>query len=193
MAAQRVTIALIMKFTAQVALNLALLPPVADRAPESPVICFMLVALNLVAIQAVLLGRPLRTFHHTFLAVGTVSSIALTVLSYAWTSPWKAVASVSAILMAWAVGLRAARRVRQRGGQSDSLVRIAPVFLQGMVIGFAFFALGATLNAWVVPEAPSPHTVRWYARIVGAITCPILGGLSVLIVCRTSQRGVDND
>ena len=64
MAGQRVTIALMMKFTALVALNLALLLPVADRAPESPVICFMFAALNLVIIQAVLLDRPLQTFHH---------------------------------------------------------------------------------------------------------------------------------
>jgi protein-tyrosine phosphatase len=35
-----------------------------------------------------------------FLAVGTVSSIALTVLSYPWAGPWKAVASASGILMA---------------------------------------------------------------------------------------------
>ena len=56
------------------------------------------------------------------------------------------------------------------------------------MIGFAFFALGATLAAWVVPEAPSPHTARWYAHIVGAITCPIVGGLSLVRVCRAFQR-----
>src|SRR5262245_599944 len=136
MAGQRVTIALMMKFTALVALNLALLLPVTDRALESPVICFMLAALNLVVIQAVLLGRPLQTFHHTFLAVGTFSSIALTALAVPWTGPLTAVASVSGILIAWVVSLRAARRVRQRVALSSSRDRIVPVFLQGMVIGF---------------------------------------------------------
>jgi hypothetical protein len=188
MSGQRVTIALMMKFTALVALNLALLLPVADRARESPVICFMLAALNLVVIQAVLLGRPLQTSHHTFLAVGTISSIALTALSVPWTGPWKTVASVSGILIAWVVSLRAARRVRQRVGLSSSRDRTVPLFLQGMVIGFAFFALGATLAAGVVPEAPSPQTARWYAHIVGAITCPIVGGLSLVRVCRAFQR-----
>ena len=188
MAGHRVTIALMMKFTALVAMNLALFLPVADRALESPVICFMLAALNLVVIQAVLLGRPLQTFHHTFLAVGTVSSVALTALFVPWTGPWMAIASVSAILIAWVVSLRAARRVRQRVELSSSRVRTVLAFLQGMVIGFAFFALVATLAAMVVPEAPSPHTVRWYAHIVGAITCPIVGGLSLVGVSRTFQR-----
>ena len=78
--------------------------------------------------------------------------------------------------------------MRQRLGLSSSRDRTVPVFLQGMVIGFAFFALGATLAAGVVPEAPSPHTTRWYAHIVGAITCPIVGGLSLVHVCRAFQR-----
>jgi hypothetical protein len=184
MAGAKVTIALIMKFTALVALNLALFPPrVADRALESPVFCFMLAALNVVVIQAVVLGRPLRTFHHTFLVVGILSSIALTVISYPWAGPWKGVASASGILMAWTVGLREARLVRQRGGVASSRVRTVPLFVQGMLIGFALFALGATFAAWLV-QAPSPHTARWYAHIVGAIICPILGGLSVLRLLR---------
>ena len=187
MAGQRVTIALMMKFTALVALNLALLLPVADRAPESPVICFMLAALNLVVIQAVLLGRPLQTFHHTFLAVGTVSSIALTALC-----PLdRAVEGRSECLGdSDRVGGQSAGGDTRAptGGLSSSRDQTVPVFLQGMVIGFAFFALGATLAAAVVPEAPSPQTARWYAHIVGAITCPIVGGLSLVRVCRAFQR-----
>src|SRR5262249_40624160 len=96
--------------------------------------------------------------------------------------------SLSGILIAWVVSLRAARRVRQRVALSSSRDRTVQVFFQGMVIGFAFFAQGATLAAAVVPEAPSPHTARWYAHIVGAITCPIVGGLSLVSVCRAFQK-----
>jgi hypothetical protein len=177
---QKITIALMMKWTALIALNLAILRSVSDRAAESPVFAFMIAAINVVVIQSVLLGRPLRTFHYTFLAIGTISSSAFTVLTAHWPTKGKAVATCSALLLAWAAGLGAATLARRRDGVTGWWVRPVARFLQGMVIGFAVFALGATLAAWAVPEAPSAFTARWYAHIIGAFACPIVGGVLVL-------------
>jgi hypothetical protein len=177
----RMTIALMMKWTALVALNLAILRSVvSDRAAESPVFAFMIAAINVVVIQSVLLGRPLRTFHYTFLTVGAVSSIASTVLAADWPFNGKAVAICSGLLLAWAAGLGAATLAERRDAVAGWSVSPIARFLQGMVIGFAAFALGATLAAWAVPEAPSAYSARWYAHIIGALACPIVGGVLVL-------------
>src|SRR4051794_28152590 len=123
MAGRGFTLASMMKFTAIVAVDLALWPGVADLAPESPLVAFIFASLNVVIIQSALLGRPLRTFHHTFLVSGTVSSIAFTVLTLGSApGPWKAAASAMGVIVAWAVGLLAARDVRRRGSQAGSRV-----------------------------------------------------------------------
>jgi hypothetical protein len=76
-----IPLSLLMKFIALIALNLALLR-VGPFLPEIPVFFFALVMLDLVLVQSIILGRPLRAFHYTFLVVGLVASIALTGLSY---------------------------------------------------------------------------------------------------------------
>ncbi|WP_254053229.1 hypothetical protein [Singulisphaera sp. GP187] len=50
---------------------------------------FALVLLDIVLVQSVILGRPLRAFHYTFLVVGLVASMALTVLAFMPTTSGK--------------------------------------------------------------------------------------------------------
>src|SRR4051794_943156 len=77
MRSKGVSIALVMKFTVLIALNLALLR-FDVWILQSPLILFVLVALDLVLARALILGRPLRAFDYTFLAVGIVMAIVLT-------------------------------------------------------------------------------------------------------------------
>lgn len=179
-----------MKFIRLIALNLALFPTIADRVPWLPVLSFLFVALNLVGIQAFLISRPLGTFHCAFLAVGTVSSTVLTIISASWSEPWKVAASASGVLLAGVGGLHAARHVRPLDETSGRRARAILAFFHGAVIGFAIFAAGATAAAWVIPESPSPHTARWYVHLLGLIACPVLCGMCVLHVRRNGQKAV---
>ena len=80
------SIALVMRLTALVALNLALLR-LMPVIPESPPFLFALVVLDLVLVQAVALGRPLRAFHYTFLIVGVLSTGLITALAFRVSRP----------------------------------------------------------------------------------------------------------
>jgi len=75
------SIALVMRLTALVALNLAVLR-LMPVIPESPPFLFALVVLDIVLVQAVALGRPLRAFHYTFLIVGVLSTGLITALAF---------------------------------------------------------------------------------------------------------------
>jgi hypothetical protein len=70
-----------MKLIALIALNPAVLLR-SPYLPQSAPLLFALAMLDLVLVQSVILGRPLRAFHDTFLVVGLVASIALTVFAY---------------------------------------------------------------------------------------------------------------
>jgi hypothetical protein len=60
-----------MRFSALVALNLAVVR-IAPVVVREPVFLLGLVALNVVLVQAVVLGRPLGGFHYTFMLIGIV-------------------------------------------------------------------------------------------------------------------------
>jgi hypothetical protein len=81
MPAGRVSLAALMKLTALIASELALIGSDV-RLLVHPIFLFGIVALNLVAIQGLILGRPLRAFHFTFLIVGVISSVMITVLIF---------------------------------------------------------------------------------------------------------------
>jgi hypothetical protein len=83
-----ISLSLVMKFIALIALNLALLRA-GPFLPEIPILFFVQVMLDIVLVQSIILGRPLRAFHYTFLVVGLVASIALTGLSYVIPPPGK--------------------------------------------------------------------------------------------------------
>jgi hypothetical protein len=70
-----------MKFTALVALNLAALRAL-PMIPECPPFLFPVVALDIVLVQTVALGRPLRAFHYTCLIVGLLSTALITALAF---------------------------------------------------------------------------------------------------------------
>jgi hypothetical protein len=77
----RVSIAVVMKLTAIIALNLAIL----RAAPSmlllaAPVFLFVVIVLDLALVQAVTFGRPLRAFYFTFLFVGIFWTGVITVL-----------------------------------------------------------------------------------------------------------------
>jgi hypothetical protein len=87
MAGTRVSIAVLMKLTAIVAVNLALIrfaPAIAFRMPP---FLFLIVLLDLALVQAVALGRPLGTFYFAFLIAGVVSTAAITVYSVRESNP----------------------------------------------------------------------------------------------------------
>jgi hypothetical protein len=189
---KRPTIALMMKFIGLVALKLALYPDLADRGPTLPFLIFLFAALNLVGIQALLLGRPLGVFHCAFLVVGSFSTIALTVVSASWSAPWQYAASALGVLLPWAAGLCLAGQIQRLDETLRRRPRVIVRCIEGAVIGFAVFALGATIAAWISPEAPSPHTARWYSHLLGLVACPILGGVSVARMAWEDQAGVRN-
>jgi hypothetical protein len=177
----RVSLALAMKLTALAALNLALVREVAGIL-EIPFVLFLFAALDLVIVQGVFLGRPLRTFHFTFLSVGLASSIAMTLISLApemgsgWVlmamfrrfrealgddgiilaravlTTWKLGAGALGLLVAWAVGRWAARRGHRRGHRAGGLARSVAAFFQGAVIGFGFFSVGARVLYSIRPD-----------------------------------------
>jgi hypothetical protein len=194
MAGKSISIAFLMRLTALVALNLALLSNVPLLFVTSPVVFALLVSLNLVLIQAVLLNRPLQSFHDTFLVVFAVSSVAFTIVFLPWLHRSRyvvVVVDVSSLLVACAIAQWRASSVRQQGGRTDDRSQAVSIFFQGAVIGFAVFGLGTTLAAWVVDEAPLPYTTRWFLHTIGLVVCPIVGGLSTLYATRSRphERG----
>jgi hypothetical protein len=84
---RRFSIAVVMKLTAIIALNLAMRRVVPDMLFEAPPFLFLIVALDLALVQAVAFGRPLRTFYFTFLIVGVLSTGVVTALSFRSSNP----------------------------------------------------------------------------------------------------------
>ncbi len=105
-----ISIALVMKLTALVALNLAVLR-VMPVIPESPPFLFALVVLDLVLVQAVTLGRPLRAFHYTFLIVGVLSTGLITALAFRTSRPVMGSLHILETLIQWHRAARGETRV----------------------------------------------------------------------------------
>src|SRR5262249_43101554 len=70
-------LSLVMKLVALIALDLAFLRVQPSRLLQSPPFLFALVALDVITIQFFILGRRLGPFHHAFLIIGLVASLAL--------------------------------------------------------------------------------------------------------------------
>lgn len=87
MSGGRVSIAGVMKLTAIIALNLAVLRVVPVMLADAPPFLFAIVVLDLVLVQAAGFGRPLRAFHYTFLIVGVVSTGVITALAFRQSNP----------------------------------------------------------------------------------------------------------
>ena len=77
----RLSIAAVMRLTAIIALNLGVIRFLADFFFfQFPPFLFLSVSLDLALVQAVVFGRPLRTFYFTFLVVGIFSTGVVTYL-----------------------------------------------------------------------------------------------------------------
>ena len=87
MSSKPFSIAVVMKLTAIIALNLAVLRLVPEMRAGFPPCVFAIVMINLLLVQIVALGRPLRAFHHTFLIVGLLSTGVLIALAFTESSP----------------------------------------------------------------------------------------------------------
>ena len=79
MSVHRISLASVMKLTAIVALDLALIHGGFEFL-MTPVLLFLLATFNIALVQAVILGQPFQVSHSLFLAIGTVSSVAITAL-----------------------------------------------------------------------------------------------------------------
>ena len=189
MVRKRLTIALMMKFIGLVALNMALYRCLVDLGPTSPVLCFLIAAIDLAGVQALLLSRPPGAFHCTFVVVGILWSIVLTVVSVSWSAPWQYAASASGVVVPWVVGLYVAGQIQRLDETLRRRPRVIVACIEGAVIGFAVFSLVATVAAWITPEAPLPYTARWYAHLLGLVVCPIFGGSSVARMAQAAQGG----
>ena len=87
MSSKRFSIAVVMKLIAIIALSLAVLRGVPDMRAAFPQSVFAIVIINLLLVQTVALGRPLRAFHYTFLIVGLLSTGVMIALAFSRSSP----------------------------------------------------------------------------------------------------------
>jgi hypothetical protein len=187
-----------MKLIALIALDLAFLRVQPSRLLQSPPFLFALVALDVVTIQFFILGRRLGPFHHAFLIIGLVASLALSTFFHDGVfhritgtptnrpSPGSLIAdryitSTLGLLLAWSAGLRAAHR--PPGSLSWSIAS----FLQGAVIGFGVFT--GVFTAILVTflyygQAAARLTPGQFAWLLGfgSALCPLLGGAVVLLL-----------
>ena len=81
MSGRRVSIALIMKLTAIIALNLAMLRVVPVMLFQVPLALSLIVTIELALVQ-IAFDRPLGTFYFTFLIVGILSTGEITYLAF---------------------------------------------------------------------------------------------------------------
>jgi hypothetical protein len=195
---QGVSLSLIMKLVALIALDLAFLRAQTYRL-QSPLFLFTLVTLDLVIIQTFILSRRLGPFHYTFLIVGLVASLTLPMffnngLFHGITgtptsrqSPGslaiadRCVTSTLGLLLAWATGLWMARRPPSR------LPWRIKSFFQGAMIGLGVFTV--VLVAFNYSgQAPALFSPGQFACLLGLglAICPFLGGTLVLLL--RSQR-----
>ncbi len=194
MSKQGISLALLMKMVALIALDLAFLRVQPYRL-ESPLFLFALVTLDLVIIQTFILGRRIGPFQYTFLIVGLLASLTLhtffnnglfhgitgTPTSRQPPGPLaiadRCLTSTLGLLLAWATGLWVARRPpsRRRG-------RIMS-FFQGAVIGLGVFTV--ILVAFNYSgQVPALLTPGQFARLLalGLAICPLLGGTAASLL-----------
>jgi hypothetical protein len=93
--------AIMMRLTVLIALNLAVLPRVPVRVLATPSGLFTLAILNIVLVQSLVFDRPLQTFHYAFLIVGTCCSIMMTFLIDSWDYQMTSLGIVSATFLWW--------------------------------------------------------------------------------------------
>ncbi len=198
MSKQGVSLSLIMKLVALIALDLAFLRVQPYRL-QSPLFLFALVALDLVTIQTVILSRRLGPFHYTFLIVGLVASLTLHTffdngLFYGVigmptsrkSNGFLAIAdrcitSIFGLLLAWVTGLWVAYRSPGRPRW-----RITS-FFQGALIGLGVFTvILVTFNYFGQATALFTHGQFACLLGLGLAICPLLGGTTVSIL--RSQR-----
>jgi hypothetical protein len=198
MSKQRVSLSLIMKLVALIALDLAFLR-VQPYQLQSPLFLFALVTLDLVIIQTVILSRRLGPFHHTFLIVGFVATLTLHMFfdnglfhgisgtPVSRQSPGslaiadRCLTSALGLLLACAFGRWVAHR------SPSGLPRRITSFFQGAMIGLGVFTvILVTFNYSGL--APALFTPGQFACLLGLglAICPLLGGMAVLLL--RSQR-----
>jgi hypothetical protein len=101
MCSSRNSMAIMMRLTVLIALNLAVLPRVPVRVLATPSGLFTLAILNIVLVQSLVFDRPLQTFHYAFLIVGTCCSIMMTFLIDSWDYQMTSLGIVSATFLWW--------------------------------------------------------------------------------------------
>ena len=201
MSEQSVSLSLIMKLVALIALDLAFLRVQPYRL-QSPLFLFALVTLDLVIIQTFILSRRLGPFHYTFLIVGLIASLTLhmffnnglfhgiTGTRTSRQSPGyfeiadRCATSTLGLLLAWATGLWVARRPPSR------LPWRITSFFQGAMIGLGVFTVVfVTFN--YSGQAAAVFTPGQFACLLGLglAICPLLGGTAVLLL--RSQRDAE--
>jgi hypothetical protein len=80
---RRISIAVVMKLTAIIAVNLAVLRLLPEVWVFSlPPFLFMVMLLDLALVQTVAFGQPLRTFYFTFLIAGVLSTAVISVFAF---------------------------------------------------------------------------------------------------------------
>ena len=111
----RISLASTMKLTAIVALDLALIHGGVEFL-MTPVLGFLFAAFNIVLVQAVILGQPIRISQSIILAIGTVCSIAITALLAGKGSSHKSiwVAIAVGLSFAWVSCLLMSQRMQPR-------------------------------------------------------------------------------
>jgi hypothetical protein len=198
---QRVSLSLLMKLVALIALDLAFLRVQPYRL-ESPLFLFAFVTLDLVIIQTFILRRRLGPFHYTFLIVGLVASLTLhtffdnglfhgvTKTPTSRQSPGslaivdRCIMSTLGLLLALATGLWVASRPPSR------LRWRITSFFQGALIGLGVFTvILVTFN--YSGQAPALFTPGQFACLLGLglAICPLLGGTAVSLL--RSQRNFE--
>jgi uncharacterized membrane protein HdeD (DUF308 family) len=214
MSERNVSIALLMKLTALAAVNLALFM-FADLRPmvsplETPPGLFIVAALNLVIVQSVILGRPLRAFHFTFLVVGAIASVGLPIFMFRYGArrpEWslgileslngsqlfgahlleadRLLTSAMCLLVAWVAAKSLAWRVQRSRNPPGRWAQGVAAFFQGVLIGLGVLLLVLTiLHSLFYAEVPAPHTAGWYAHWALVGLSPIVGGA---VVCYASR------
>ena len=194
MSKQGVSLSLLMKLVALIALDLAFLRVQPSRIQTS-LFLFALVTLDLVIIQTFILGRRLGPFHYAFLIVGLVASLMLhtffdnglfhgiTGTPTSRQSPGslaiadQCVTNTLGLLLAWATGLWVARQPPSR------LHWRITSFFQGALIGLGVFTvILVTFN--YSGQAPVRFTPGQFACLLGLglAICPLLGGTALSLL-----------
>ncbi len=140
MSGRGVSIALVMKVIALVALNLAILR-LAPFIPESPPFFCVLVTLDIMLVQTLVLRRRLGVFHYTFFIVGFVSSIVTSIVFFMG-QPRPDVEGSMHVLETLVGWYRALSGDERRSDQFDAILRMAERCVTGIVSLLPAWAAG---------------------------------------------------